>query len=157
MLLEDGSWAGDSTRLVSGGYLDWNRNNPAAEPPVIPGVPVTASAYVEGEGAYIMVQWYDASGGFSGEPLVSQQVEANVGTRVHVTGYPPEGAVQLRLSARNVTRATRPAVTWTSELTEWGYGMGAHKVVLSSFASSLVKAVPETVYSDTSFTVMEVG
>lgn len=157
MRLTDGSWAAQSRASIRGGTIFWRNQGIPSDPPVIPGVPVTASAYVEGTGAYVMLQWFDDNANYVGE-LASSSVTSAVGVRLSVTATPPPGATYVRLSARNALRAARPAVTWTDRVMEWGEGQGCPKAVISQTSNNLVRAIPGMpVLSELSFTVTEVG
>lgn len=157
MRLDDGSWAATSKRTVAGSTITWRHMVPLSDPPVLPGVPVTASAWVEGTDVSVRIQWQDNLGSLVGSSVTSQAVSSSVGTRIHVTGMPPEGAVQARMSVINADRATRPAVTWTDQLMEWGEGQGCPKAVVHAVSRDLVRAVPGSMYSGLSFTISEVG
>lgn len=158
MRLEDGSWAAFSKRATrEGAAILWRNLGLESDPPVLPGVPVTVSAYVEGTGASVMLQWFDRSGAYVGERS-SGSVTAAVGTRLSVTATPPVEAAYVRVSARNATRAARPAVTWTDRVMPWGEGLGCPKAVVNQTSHELVRAIPGTpVLSDLNFTVTEVG
>lgn len=157
MRLDDGSWAATSQEAIDGGAILWRNQGVASDPPVLTGTPVTVSAYVEGTGAHVMLQWFDASASYLGE-LASSSVTSSVGVRQSITAVPPPGAAYVRLSARNATRATRPSVTWTDRVTEWGEGQGCAKAVISQVSRDLVRAIPGVpVLADVQFTVTEVG
>ena len=134
------------------------------DPPVIPEMPVTGSAWVTGAGASVLLQWFDASGSIIGtvQTPPSQRVPAGQGAavRVSVTGVPPAGAVRARLTARDATAAARPAVTWTDQPFEYGDGQGCQKAVVHAVSRDVTKAWdnPKTGrWSNLSFTVQEVG
>lgn len=157
MRLEDGTWAATSRASINGGGILWRNQGIQSDPPVLPGVPVTVSAYVEGQGAFVLLQWFDDNAAYMGE-VSSSSVTSAVGVRQSVTATTPAGAAYVRVSARNALRAARPAVTWTDEMTQWGEGRGCAKAVISQTSRDLVRAIPGmTVFSDLSFTVTEVG
>ena len=130
------------------------------DPPVIPGVPVTGSAWLLGSNADVGLQWLDASGGVI-TTHVSAPVSASLdGVRASVTAMPPAGAVRVSLIARNAVRAARPAITYTSEVFPWGDGQGCQKAVVHAVSRDVTKAWdnPNTGrWSELSFTVQEVG
>lgn len=125
--------------------------------PVLPGVSVTASAWVKGAGSRVRIYWYDDT---FGTPIggVTGVVEGTAAwSRVHVTGTPPANAVGCRMIALNAERATRPAVTWTSALEGWGDGQGCPKAVVHGAARSLTLTGMNGTYSNVSYTITEVG
>lgn len=159
MRLAGGGWAANSLALVSGSQIRW-RHTAESDPPVVPGVPVTGSAWLLGNDADVGLQWLDASGGVI-TTHVSAPVSASLeGVRASVTRMPPEGAVRVRLIARNAVRAARPAITYTNEVFPWGEGQGCQKAVVHAVNRDVTKAWdnPRTGrWSDLSFTVQEVG
>lgn len=156
MRLDDG-WAATSRQAVGNSAIVWRNSGVASDPPVLPGVPVTASAYIEGPAAYVMLQFFSASL-TQIDSFVSEPVNSAHGVRRSVTANPPSGAVYARVSARSALRAARPAVTWTDHVEEWGEGLGCPKAVVSQSGLDLIRAIPGVpVLSDLSFTVTEVG
>lgn len=158
--LQDGGVAATSKLKLPGdsGHISWRNDATESDPPVLPGVPVTGSAWVTGHGAYVMLQFTLESGSIISSASSNAIDSAGVGVRVSVTATPPEGAAMVRLTVRNAERAARPAVTWTDGPMEWGEGLGCHKAVVDEVARDLVRAVPgRQMYSDTSFVVTEVG
>lgn len=128
--------------------------------PVIPGRPVTASAWLVGAGAQIRISWYDAAGAFIVSATGTGQGVAGTAKRVFHTATPPSNAASAVVAAVNATTAARPALTWTSELFPWSNGRGCLKAVVHS-ASTTVRAVSKVrngiQASDIAFTVTEVG
>lgn len=158
MRLDDGGWAAVSTAAPNNEHIFWRTEGLLSDPPVIPGRPVTASAYVEGVGGYGVLQFFSRDNVFLAQQLTDPSDTPLTGTRLSATAIAPEGAVYARFSVRNASRAARPAVTWTDGPVEWGEGLGCAKTVVHSVGRDLVRAVPgQQVYSNTSFVLTEVG
>lgn len=128
--------------------------------PVLPGVPVTASAVIDGgENGHLRLAWRDDNGllGVTNGPAIG----ANGLHRSHVTDTPPVGATHVRLGlSTSITRAAFPSVTWTDQPYEWGDGQGCEKAVVLGGQRNLIQALDTPVngrYSDYAFTVQEVG
>lgn len=128
--------------------------------PVLAGVPVTGSAYVEGTDAAIRLYWYRDG---DPTPITSSTSSASPGTgfrRISVTAIPPAGAIFCRLVAVGATRATRPAITWTDRAFAWAAGEGCSKAVIHAMSKSLVLASRDPRggrYANLSYTITEVG
>lgn len=127
--------------------------------PIIPGQPVTGSAWVIGTGMLRLV-FVDSNGA---ELSSADSTPAGWSTpkRLTATAMAPRtaSAVQLMI-AGPITQAARPAITWTSTAYEWGDGQGCDKAIAHNANRDLVKALddPRTGrWSDVSFTVQEVG
>lgn len=130
------------------------------EVPVLPGVPVTGSAVVDGSsGGYLRLWWRSPDGGV--DTTNGDRIDGSGPQRASVTATPPEGATHVRLGlSQSITRAAFPAVTWTDQPFEWGDGQGCEKAVVLGGQRDLVQALDTPVngrYSDYSFTVQEVG
>ena len=129
----------------------------AEDPPAIPGMKVTGSAYIRGSGASVMIQFFSAAGtllsGHSSSPIGSP----DVGVRARVTAAAPSGTASVRLTARNAILAARPAITWTDSIQPYGDGQGCAKAVVHGVSRDQVLAVPGHTFSNLSFTVTEVG
>lgn len=141
MPLQGGGMAATS-KLGGEGFISWRNHWVESDPPVLPGVPVTGSAWVTGRESYVMLQFAAMDGSLISSvssPVVSS---SSVGVRVSVTAMPPDGAGMVRFSARDADRAARPAVTWTNEVTEWGEGLGCPKAVVDQVSRDVVRAVP---------------
>lgn len=124
--------------------------------PVVPGVPVTASIWVQSStGAPIITTeiYVGASG------IGSQSVAGSSGgmwQRLSWTGVPPAGATQIRLGVRSsVTAVAGPQVTWTSKPVGYAMGRAASSVIIEQAAS--VPIYLPGPYSDGQWTVREVG
>lgn len=156
MVLDDGGVAG-RTWTVDGDFMFFGYNRV----PVLPGQPVTGSAYVMGEGAVARLTFYGPDNLAIGN-TVSSTVAATAGTvvRSHVTATPPAGAVGCLVSAAYATQAARPALTWTDRLFDWADGAGCPKAVIHGLSRDVVLALREPNYgryANASFTVQEVG
>lgn len=128
--------------------------------PVSPGAPLTGSAYVQGAEGFVLMQTFDEAGVLMG---VAQSGAAGTNggfVRLSASMTVPAGAVRARLSVRAAHRATRPAVTWTNQMREWGPGKGCEKAVLHGASADLVNVsrfASNRSHSSLSFTVTEVG
>lgn len=127
--------------------------------PVTPGQPVTGSAWVQGIGARVRLNWYDMNGNYLSSFVASTSTATSTMSRLSVVGTPPSGAAACRLLIVGPAgmRATRPAVTWSNGVQPWSDGQGCKKAVVSTFSRDQVLAVIGNTYSNVSFTVTEVG
>lgn len=160
MNLGAAGWAGRSIAADSTGGVLPEIYFGTADIPVLPGVPVTGSAWLSGVDSVIRLYWYRA-GSLSpmGNTTSGRTGESGVHRRT-VTGFPPEGAAFCRLVASGATRATRPAVTWTRQAFDWAPGEGCPKAVIhrASKSPSMVSDDPRGGrYASASYTVTEVG
>lgn len=149
----DGAWSPRSVSvdLASGWVFMTARNLP-----VLPGVPVTWAADVEGAGPQIQLTFYDDA-----DTQMSAHLSSAGGpglSRVSVTAVAPSRAVYARIGVRStVTRVTRPQVTWTSSPVPWSAGHGCPSAVVDGLAEDLLAASRHGTYSNVGFTVMEVS
>lgn len=156
MLTPDG-WAGRSFMKNAAGLLFHG----LGFVPVLPGVGVTASAYVLGAGGAVRIAWYDAAG--AGVGSVTSTVVSTAGqvVRSFVSAVPPAGAVSCRVSVNAAaTQTCRPALTWSDTLLPWADGQGCLKAVIHGASRNLIMASRDPRggrYSNLSFTVSEVG
>lgn len=155
--LADGSWAPYSMKRSDGLAGTIQFVAATDDPPVVPGVPVTGSAWVYGASASVLLQWYSAAGTLLGSVASSGGGSSTIYSRVHVTGVPPLNTAYVRITARNALGATRPAITWTDSLQPYGDGQGCSKAVVHGVSRDQVLAVPGHTFSNLSFTVTEVG
>lgn len=124
--------------------------------PVVSGVPVTASVWVQSAtGAPIIsVGWI-----VGGNIPVTESVTGSSGgmwQRLSWTGTPPAGASQLRLGVRSsVTAVAGPQVTWTSKPVGYAMGRGAESVIVEQAEQQPIY-LPGP-FSSGSWTVREVG
>lgn len=156
LLTADG-WAGRS-------YVNTNPNIElwfgSAFTPVLPGAPVTASAYLLGAGAKVKLYFYDGAGVGISSHVSTVASTAGAVTRSWISMTAPAGAASCRLLAVSAAAGTRPAITWTNALFPWADGQGCPKAVIHG-ASRDVQAAhrdPRGLRaSNISFTVTEVG
>lgn len=160
LVLPDGSRAGRSwmvepnTTLI----LPWVGGT---EPvPVIPGVPVTVSLWVDGSSVPQMrVAVYDGNGSFT--RYVYGSTRSAVGPeRFSVTFTPGvgEGSCLIFMAgASSAYRVARPAVTWTDSVRPWAVGAGAPKVHIAGLSEDVTLAVPGREMVGVSLRVQEVG
>lgn len=128
--------------------------------PVIPGQSVTASAYLVGAGAAVIVRWLDSSGVFISGVTGAAQGVAGSATRCWVTATPPANAASANMQAVNASQGARPALTWTDQLLGWADGQGCPKAVVHGLSRQLLLALKNPKfgrYTDLSFTITEVG
>lgn len=162
---------GGPVNLGADGWAGASLTTPTADPngmyfgnsteliPVLPGQPVTGSAWVQGAGARVRLNWYDMNGNYLSSFVASSNTATSTMARIHVIGTPPAGAAACRLLIVGPAgmRAARPAVTWSNGLQPWADGQGCKKAVVSAFSRDQVLAVVGSTYSNVSFTVTEVG
>lgn len=124
--------------------------------PVLPGVPVSGSAEVLGDGGSVRLQFLDAAGA-----LISAHDSlpaSNMVERRFLTVMPPSGAASVQLWVTGpIVQAAAPTVTWTDSPRPWSDGQGCLKAVVHGASRSLVLTGPDRTYSNLSFTVTEVG
>lgn len=158
MLTDDG-WAPRSiARVDPPGYVHFGGDGITGASPVLPKQTVTASAYVEGEGAATQVAWWDAEGRYLSADTSSVRAPAGLAVvRSWVTATAPAGAVFASVRAFNAVRAARPALSWSDRLLPFVDGRLAQKVVVDQVSSDLVYTLPGRTYQNLSFTVTEVG
>ena len=160
MALGGGQWAGASMTTTDPVGTTWIAG-PKAPIPVIPGQPVTVSAYVLGANARVRLHWYRADG--TVEPAFVTSQGAGAGgevRRLHVTATPPAGVVSCTISTTRAAQLTRPAATWTDQLFDWHPGEGCQMAVLHGLSRRTLLALRDPAYgrySSASFTVTEVG
>lgn len=160
MALGDGIWSGSSLTTSDPNGTLWVAASKAPVP-VLPGQPVTASAYVLGAGAKVRLHWVAADGSAMNGTVTSAGTgTAGTPQRLHATGTPPVGAVSCTMSTTKALQITRPAITWTDRVFPWGSGRGCLKAVVSATGRTALGASstnPNGNYSDISFTITEVG
>lgn len=124
--------------------------------PVVPGVPVTASVWVQSAtGAPIISVGWIVGGNI---PATESVTGSSGGTwqRLTWTGTPPAGASQLRLGVRSsVTAVAGPQVTWTREPVPYAMGRAASSVIVESAESTPIY-LPGP-YSSGQWVIREVG
>ena len=160
MALGNGQWSGASLTTSDPSGTLWVGASKAPVP-VLPGQPVTASAYAIGAGAKARLHWVAADGSAMNGTVTSAGTgTAGTPQRLHATGTPPAGAVSCTMSTTRALQITRPAITWTKEPFDWHPGEGCQKAVIHGISRSVILALREPGYgrySGASFTITEVG
>ena len=124
--------------------------------PVIPGRDVTVSAWLDSAAKGLRYVFQDAAGSaVDGIGVVSGT--ASGWHRVSRTVPAPDGAASVVLGQAGTGGLAAPAVTWTSEVREYGPGSGARNVIVTSFSQDVRAAWKGAMYSDQSYQIMEVG
>lgn len=157
LLLEGGTWAPFSTRPSAGGSGTLSFVASTQDPPVIPGKSVTASAWVLGTGASVMLQFFTAAGTLLSSVSSSAVTTTTEARREGVTAIAPHNAATARVTARNALAAAQAAITWTDSLEKFGDGQGCAKSIVHGASRDLVLTGPGRTYSNLGFTVTEVG
>lgn len=102
---------------------------------------VTVSAYLQGQGARVLVVWLFADGSgvtSAGSPVVGSGIQRSV-----FSGAAPAGAVGLRVACdASATRIGGPCVTWTRSLFPYITGRGCYSAVLDQMQRTVVLAIP---------------
>lgn len=103
---------------------------------------VTVSAYLQGQGARVLVVWRlidgTSAGTSTGSPIVGSGIQRSV-----FSGPAPAGAVGLQVACdQSATRIAGPCVTWTRSLFPYVTGRGCYSAVLDQMQRSVVLAVP---------------
>lgn len=130
--------------------------------PVLPGVPVTVSAWVvSAQSVKVTAQCIDADGGWTNGASETFTSMAS-GRWVAVTVVPNAGSAQvdLRVQSGNTDTVACPAITWTRQAMGWSPGRGATQVVVSGLQEEFARADPHVRGErrvDYSATVTEVG
>lgn len=155
----DGVMAPRSVLHATGGTVDFGYSDGAPDrPAVVPGVPVTVSAYLRGAGV-LGLSWRDWAGAVITESTTaySNAVLARVAM---ANRTPPAGAATVRIWATGAMQAAMPALTWTPDIAAWSIGRGCNRVVVDGLSEAVQLAVVAEPYmrrSGISFTVREVG
>lgn len=124
--------------------------------PIIPGRPLTISAWLQGSDAGIGLVWRDIQGNTvsSGGTRPSQNLAKL--TRVSRTVAPPLGAVTVSLIL-HCQMAAGPAVTLTDAMTPYSPGKGCKRTVIHGLSEAVTLATAKQSMSGYSITVSEVG
>lgn len=125
--------------------------------PVLPNVPVTASAWVQGTGARVRIVFRDVDGNQVGATSSAISGDSLGWVRSWVTATPPNDSAYAQMVMVQISRTTGPALTWTDSLQEWSEGHGCSKAVVGQVSTGLVYTTPGRTYSNASFVVKEVG
>ena len=155
-------WAGKSigAHLPEGGGQRPEIYFGTGDTPVLPGVMVTGSAYLEGLDAALRLYWYREGDSSPIATSDSSPVPGEGFRRITVTAVPPAEAIFCRLVAVRTVRGTRPAITWTDQAFDWAAGEGCVKAVVHAVSKTLVLASRDPRggrYANLSYTVTEVG
>lgn len=124
--------------------------------PVIPGRDVTVSAWLDSAAKGLRYVFQDVAGSAVGGVGVVSGTESGW-HRVSRTVEAPAGAASVVIGQRGAGGLAAPAVTWTSEVREYGPGAGARNVTVNGFSESVLVAGRAGLYADHSYEVMEVG
>ena len=129
--------------------------------PCIPGVPITWSADIAGDGELtpaLASAFSDAAGNQIASGVYEYAPSVHGLQRVSQTRIPPVGAASFRAGLSYRTRRmTRPQVTWTDGPVPYSAGHGCRAAVLDGWSEDLLIANRSGTYSNAGFTVMEVG
>lgn len=133
--------------------------------PVLPGTPVTASAFVRSTGTtprFISLWWLNIAGTVTAGPAAAFPDDpVSPLRRVSVTATPPVGAVAAQIRFAGVAQVANPAITWTTGPVDWFPGQGVNGVEVSGLDMGVIMAVADPSsaqrYASASFTVTEVG
>lgn len=172
-VLAVGSWTGsgvpggqvtldDGTRPVLSALSDTGAQLDLPAVPVVPGEPVTGSAWGAGDTEFTAQLIFRNSAGGT-VSSASSTVTAPLGSplrRGGVTAWAPTGAVDVVLRLTGAKRAAQPAVTWTPDMAAWTVGGGAPKVIARGLSQALQLAVRDAAFlrrSSASFVLEEVG
>lgn len=124
--------------------------------PVVPGRDVTLSAWVDASTQGLRYVFHDAAGAVVGGVGVVSGT-ASGWHRVSRTLPAPVGAASVVIGQSGTGGLAAPAVTWTSEVREYGTGAGARKVIVTGYSESVKVARRGAMYSDQSYQIVEVG
>lgn len=129
--------------------------------PIIPGLPITASIYVEGYSRLILRMYtsdkaitrslYSVGRGQNGTVsrlTVSATVAANEAYALLIVDSSNQ---------QNIVRVSRPAITHTSEVLPWAIGAGVPACHISQNETDVILATRQQQYSSAAYTVTEVG
>ncbi|MDQ0854777.1 hypothetical protein QFZ79_002888 [Arthrobacter sp. V4I6] len=154
----DGVMAVRTILHASGGYMEFGyRDGVLDSPPVIPGIPITYSLYVRGEGS-LNLSYRDWSGAALSER--NDAYSHSTFARESRTTTPPAGAASVYMWVTGALQAGNPALTWTPAAAEWGLGHGCKRAVVQGLSEAVQYASRDTPglrRSGISFTVREVG
>lgn len=130
--------------------------------PVLPGMPITGAAWIQGEKCQIAITFYTENNVYIsdfGSPVRGSADELKRHSVTVLANKIPANATKFRLRALLTTTATRPSVTYTSELHGWGEGQGCLKAVVDDFSTGTVLALPQPggQYQSDKFMVREVS
>lgn len=152
-------WFGRSVARAdtTAGLLHFGGDGLSGTVPVPESGPVTAAAYVLGDGAAVDVLWRDGAGDVVSTSRSVVTASGSEVVRSWLTVTPPVGAVWASVRAADAVRGAGPSLTWGNRLLPFSDGRGASKVVVDQVSSGLVYTQPGRTYQNLSFTVTEVG
>lgn len=129
--------------------------------PVVPGQPVTVSAYTRrGSGlGTLRLQWVDVGTGAATDASFVTMTASTGPLPRYTVSVPsvPAGQVAARIQIRGAILAANPAVTWTTGPQQWGAGQGCSAGILHGLSHSPSVAGLGNAHEEVSFTVSEVG
>lgn len=162
VVADDGVLVPATASTVPNGYITFGNPGGVPDPiPVVPGLPLTVSAYAAGQSSLTLT-----FRSVTGSTLSSFGIAFGATmSRRSLTKIAPVGAVDavLRVWAgpSASVRAGNPAATWTSTLMPWSVGRGCNKVTVEGFSEVVNKAIRDAPRgynrSSFSFTVKELG
>ena len=153
--VEPGVWV-KSAVPDGGGAVSLPYRGGALDPiPVIPGRPVTVSAWLRGASSRIDVAWRDVSGATISSSTGPASSRPSL-VRVSRTLTPPAGAVQMTLVFQ-CDQVAGPSVSLTGSMTPYSPGKGCKRAVVHGLSESLAVVTQQESLSGYSFTVSEVG
>lgn len=130
-----------------GGYL---------RAPVVPGQMVTVSAWVDASSQSLRYVFQNAAEVAVGSTSAVSGVRAGW-HRVSRTVTAPVGAASVVIGQSGLGGLAAPAVTWTSDLREYGAGAGARNVIVTGYSEDVRAAWKGAMYADQSYQIVEVG
>lgn len=130
--------------------------------PVIPGVKVTASAFLQGDGAAVHLRWHSVGGSLLGTVRGAPVGLASDPQRLSASGSAPADAAYCLIYGANASQGARPAITWTGKLMDWTLGDGCPQAVVSGLSRRILMTLNNDNpdygrYWSAGFTVTEVG
>lgn len=159
LTLADGTRAGRSLLATSDVSIAWPYDGEVIFMPVVPGQPLTVSAYAAVSGVRIRARLYSA--GQAVTRTVGGSTSTGTGQRVSAStvAEPGEAFVLILLDrpSGGAFTVARPAITWTDGLRPWGVGSGGVRVVMEGFSVSPTVGHRHMAYGGASFTLIEVG
>lgn len=123
--------------------------------PVMPGRPVTVSAWLRGSVSRIDIAWRNLAGAILSSSAGTATARPAL-RRASRTLTPPAGAVQMTVTFFG-DQIAGPAISMTDRLTSYSPGKGCGRAVVHGLSEALVMATDQQAYSSASFTITEVG
>ena len=155
-----GAFSPRSVSHADGGFVDFifRAAGDVDQPAVVPGIPVSVSAYLRGSGV-LGISWRN----YANTPISNNQKSYNNASLARVSMVnliPPAGAATAYIWASGITQAAMPALTWTKGLADWSVGRGCNRAVIEGLSEAGQEAIfadPGASRSALSFTIREVG